>query len=328
MALADDIHKWKNKKLLIIGEALIDKYIIGNADRISPDAPVPNIKIEEVLTYIGGMGLVLQFIKSLGGIPDFCTIIGNDYEGNFYLKKIEELNINSSGIIIDNNIKTPQITRIKAMNQHVLRMESHYINEISNSIYDALFKYISSKAGSTDAIVILDYGIGGMFNDHFVQKLLDLLEQDFKGIPIIVRPNIANYYLYENVDLIKINLYKALKSLTIDHCTETSISIAAKKILHSSKCKNVLLTFVESESYLYSKEKEKIENIPSILKGPIRNFASVGSAIMAILGLSFAAKLPIMDSAKLALYGAVLSATLPPIEFFDSEKLKKYILEL
>ena len=160
MTLVDDIDKWKNKKLLIIGEALIDKYIIGNANKISPDAPVPNIKVEETVTYIGGMGLVLQFIKSLGGIPDFCTIIGNDYEGNFYLKKIEELNINSSGIIIDNNIETPQITRIKAMNQHVLRMESLYINEINNSIYDALFKYIRSKADSVEAIVILDYGIG------------------------------------------------------------------------------------------------------------------------------------------------------------------------
>ena len=167
-----------------------------------------------------------------------------------------------------------------------------------------------------------------MFNDHFIQNLLNLLEQDFKGIPIVARPNIANYYLYENVDLIKINLYKALKSLSIDCCTETSISIAAKKILHSSKCKNVLLSFLESDSYLYSKEKEQIQNIPSILKVPVRNFASVGSAIMAILGLSFAAKSPIMDSAKLALYGAALSASLPPIEFFNVEKLKKYILEL
>jgi len=328
MALADYIQKWKNKNLLIVGEALIDKYIIGNADRISPDAPVPNIKIEEILTYIGGMGLVLQFIKSLGGIPDFCTIIGNDYEGNFYLKKIEELNINSSGIIIDNNIKTPQITRIKAMNQHVLRMESHYIDKINTSIYDALFKYISSKTESIDAIVILDYGIGGMFTDHFVQNLINLLGQDFKGIPIIARPNIANYYLYENVDLIKINLHKALNQFSIDCCTKTSISIAAKKILYSSKCKNVLLTFLESESYLYSKEREEIENIPSILKRPFRNFISVGSAIMAILGLSFAAKLPIMDSAKLAIHGAALSASLPPIEFFDYEKLKKYVLEL
>ena len=88
MNYIEDIESWKKKKVLIIGEALLDKYITGQADRISPDAPVPNIKIEENLTYLGGIGLVLRFIKSLGGIPEICTIIGNDYEGEFFLKKL------------------------------------------------------------------------------------------------------------------------------------------------------------------------------------------------------------------------------------------------
>lgn len=327
MTLIDEIKKWKEKRLLIIGEALVDKYIIGNADRISPDAPVPNIKIDETLTYIGAAGLVVQFIKSLGGIPNLCTIIGNDYEGDFFLKRIKDLNINSSGIIIDKNINTPQVTRIKAMTQHVLRMETHYSSDISNSIYNTLFEQISARAGTIDAILILDYGIGGMFNEHFVQKLLDLLEHDFTDIPIIVRPNITNYYLYENVDLIKMNLYKALKSLSIDCCTETSASIAAQKILFSSKCKNILLNYLESDSYVFSKEAGRIEKISPILKEPVRSYVSVGSIIMAILGMSFAAKLPIYESAKLALYGAALSATLKPVIFFDSKSLERYIVE-
>lgn len=327
MALIDEIKKWKEKRLLIIGEALVDKYIMGNADRISPDAPVPNIKINETLQYIGAVGLIIQFIKSLGGIPNLCTIIGNDYEGNFFLKRIRDLNINSSGIIIDKNINTPQVTRIKAMTQHVLRMETHYSNDISNSTYDTLFEQISARAGTIDAIIILDYGIGGMFNDRFVQKLLDLLKHDFTEIPIIVRPNITNYYLYENVDLIKINLYKALSSLSIDCCTDTSASIAAQKILFSSKCKNILLNYLESDSYVFSKEVGKIEKISPVLKEPVRSYVSVGSIIMAILGMSFAAKLPIYDSAKLALYGAALSASLKPIVFFDSKSLERYIVE-
>ncbi|MHA1658300.1 MAG: PfkB family carbohydrate kinase, partial [Promethearchaeota archaeon] len=121
MTLVDEIKKWKNKKILIIGEALIDKYIFGMTDRISPDAPVPNVKIEKSKAYLGGIGLVLKYIKSLGGIPEICTIVGNDYEGDYFLKEIKKLNINSSGILIEDNLSTPQITRIKAMNQHLLR---------------------------------------------------------------------------------------------------------------------------------------------------------------------------------------------------------------
>ncbi|MFX1259941.1 MAG: PfkB family carbohydrate kinase, partial [Promethearchaeota archaeon] len=133
MAIIDEIKKWNNKKVLVIGEALIDKYIVGLANRISPDAPVPNIKVEENLSYLGAIGLVLKYIKSLGGIPEVCTIVGNDFEGDFFLKKVKELKIDSSGILIDENINTPQITRIKAMNQHLIRLETDYSNDISNS---------------------------------------------------------------------------------------------------------------------------------------------------------------------------------------------------
>ena len=73
MELIDYINNWKNMKVLVIGEALIDKYIIGDVNGISPDAPIQNVKIEETLTYLGGIGRIIQFIKSLGGIPEICT---------------------------------------------------------------------------------------------------------------------------------------------------------------------------------------------------------------------------------------------------------------
>jgi bifunctional ADP-heptose synthase (sugar kinase/adenylyltransferase) len=146
MELTEYIKAWKNRKILIIGEALIDKYIKGFADKISPDAPVPNIKIEENFSYLGGIGLVLQYIKSLGGTPEVCTIIGNDYEGDFFLKKIKELNVDTSGIIIDETINTPQITRIKAMNQQMLRLETDYLSTFSDKIIKKFLNTIETKS--------------------------------------------------------------------------------------------------------------------------------------------------------------------------------------
>ncbi|MHA1764474.1 MAG: hypothetical protein ACTSYC_12070, partial [Promethearchaeota archaeon] len=100
------IETWKDKKILIIGEALLDKYIYGIANKISPDAPVPNIKIEKMDTFLGGIGLVSKFIKSLGGIPIPCTIVGDDFEGTCFLRGLRDLNIDSSHIIIEKKIKT------------------------------------------------------------------------------------------------------------------------------------------------------------------------------------------------------------------------------
>ena len=150
---------WENKRILIIGEASIDKYIMGSANQISPDAPVPNIKVEESLNYIGGVGLALRYINSLGGIPEVCTIIGNDFEGDFFLKEIKKLNIDTSGILVDDNNHTPQITRIKAMNQQVLRLETDYSSNFSDLIIQKYFKNITSKSSEIDSILILNYGI-------------------------------------------------------------------------------------------------------------------------------------------------------------------------
>ncbi len=325
MEIADIVKTWNGKRILIIGEALIDNYIKGLADKISPDAPVPNIKIEENFSYLGGIGLVIKYIKSLGGIPEVCTIIGNDYEGDFFFKKIKELNIDSSGIIIDDKIATPQITRIKAMNQHVLRLETDYSSDFSESLIKKFLNVIKSRPKELGAILILDYGIGGLFEDSLIQNLINVLKETYVNIPILARPNLSNYYIYEDVDLIKMTLQKALGTLSIDCCNETSISIVAKKILSTTKCKNVLLNDIESISYLYNKDSERLEKFDSILNQPVRSYVAVGSCLMAILGLAFASKIPYLEAARLALYGATFSAVLPPVEFYNSEKLIKYV---
>jgi rfaE bifunctional protein kinase chain/domain len=326
MALVDKID-FKDRKVLIVGEASIDKYIIGSANQISPDAPVPNIKIEENLNYIGGIGLALQFVKSLGGIPEVCTIVGKDYEGDFFLKRIKELNVDTSGVLTDDNIYTPQITRIKAMNQQVLRLDTDYSSDISDSIIKRFFDIIETRSSDIESILILNYGIGGLFKDIFIQNLLNKLKETYKNIPIIVRPDMSNYYIYEDVDLIKINLQKALQTFSIDCCNETSVSIVSKRILNSAKCKNVLLSYLDTESYLLSKDFEKLITFKPIIQSPVRSYISVGSVIMAILGLSFASKILVSDAIKIALFGAALSAMLPPVEFFNSEKLRDYILK-
>jgi len=325
MALINEIPKWEKKKVLIIGDALVDKYIHGFTDRISPDAPVPNVKIEENYIYIGAIGLVARFVKSLGGIPEVCTIIGNDFEGDFFIKKITELQMNSSGILVEETVNTPQITRIKAMNQHLLRLETDYNENISENIKKKFIDHIKNRASDIDSIIILDYGLGGLFDDLFIRRLMEILKEYFKNKPVIVRPSKSNYFLYENVDLIRMNLQKALDTFSIDCCNETSLTIAGKRILNSSKCKNVILNYLESDSFLFSRELETVEKIAPILQQPVRSYVAVGSVIMAVLGLSLASNISVIDAVRLALFAAALVAVLPPVEFYNSKKLTNFL---
>ncbi|MFX1239737.1 MAG: bifunctional heptose 7-phosphate kinase/heptose 1-phosphate adenyltransferase [Promethearchaeota archaeon] len=326
MALIDEISKWKGKEILVIGDALIDKYIFGYTNSISPDAPVPNVKIERTNIYIGATGLVLRFIQSLGGIPYTCSIIGDDFEGQFFLKKMKELKINTSGILVNEKVRTPQITRIKAMNQHLLRLETNYNDGISESLIEKFINIISDQSNDVGAILILDYGLEGIFKDLYIQKLVRFLKGHFKNIPIIARPTKFDYYLYEDIELIKMNIQKALNTFSIDCCNETSVNIAGRRILNSSKCKNLLLNYLELESYLFSKDTEMVNKISPILNQPVRSYVAVGSVIMAALGLSFASEISILDGVKIALFAAAFAAILPPVEFYNIEKLSKYIL--
>ena len=326
MDIYEQVDNWKDKKVLLIGEALTDRYIFGNAESISPDAPVPNVKISESRIHLGAIGLVLQYVRSLGGNPDICTILGNDYEGDFFLNELKRLNFSNENVIVDENISTPQITRIKAMGQQVLRLETDFSKELSSDTVKNLLSVIEAQSNNYDSIVILDYGAGELFQDVFIQQLLSTLKSKCKDCPIIVRPNTINYYLYENVDLIKINLQKALNQFSIDCCTETSVTIVGKRILNSTKSKNVFLNYLEMESYLFTKNKERVEVFNPILNQPVRSYVAVGSAIMAILGLAFAARVPISQAIQSSLYAAVLSAISPPVNFFSAKELSQFIV--
>lgn len=327
MGLEDKLHLWKNKKVLIIGEALIDKYIYGFADKISPDAPVPNVKVENSEIYLGGIGLVLKFIKSLGGIPEICTVIGQDFEGQYFLDKVKENGVGTKGIIVDESIQTPQITRIKAMDQHLLRLETDYSQDFSQNLIKQFFQNLEQSFTNLDSILILDYGIGELFTDSFVQDLVRNLKRFYPEIPVIARPNLAHYYLYEDIDLIKINLQKALREMAIECCTDTSVTISGKRIQNETGCKNVLLNDIESFSYLLGKNEEKVIKLDPVLKSPARSYVAVGSVIMACLGLSYAAEIDISSTVKIALKSGALSAILPPVEFFGREKLREYITQ-
>lgn len=326
MSIVDEIQNWSDKKVLIIGEASIDKYIVGYADRISPDAPVPNIKIEDNLEYLGGIGLVTKFIKSLGGVPEVCSIVGDDYEGNFFINRTKELGIDTSGIVVDKTINTPQITRVKARGQHLIRLEKDYELNISENTINLYFDKITSCSSDIDSILLLDYGIGELHQDAFIHSLLGKLKDTYDA-PIIARPNLNNHYLYEGVELIRMNLQKALLSCSIECCNDTSVSIVGKRILNASHCKNVLLNNIQSDSYLFQSKNEQFIKFPSALDTPVRSYVAVGSVIMAILGLGSAAGISVPKSAKIALQGATLSSILPPVEFFTQEKLINYISE-
>ena len=140
---------FKNKNILVIGDVMIDSYLFGNVERISPEAPVPIVDITHKENKLGGAANVAANIKNLGGTPLLCSIIGDDQDGNIFLDLLKKLDISSKYIYKISNRITTNKTRVVGNNHQMIRIDNE----------------IKSELNSTDSIHILDL-VKKIFNDH------------------------------------------------------------------------------------------------------------------------------------------------------------------
>lgn len=309
----------RNKKILVIGDAVVDKYISGATTRISPDSPVPVVDVQEKEFYLGGIGLVLKYILSFGADVQICTLVGDDFEGQFFLEEVQELNLGTKGVFQEECF-TPQITRIKSRGQHMLRLEKKY--EISKDrlgeLTTKMVEFVREFIDKVDVLVILDYGMGLFVQNYvLINNILTLAKE--KKIKVIVRPDKANYHLFSDVYISKINLNLASSIVGINPVNETSIRIIGNKMMNDIKCCALYLSYLDADSYFF--QDEKMHLIKKVIPRHGISYVGVGSAIMAALAVVTAAGGSRDFAIKVANFAGALSAMKPPVDFFTLEEL-------
>ena len=228
-----------NKKVLVIGDLMLDEYIFGNVERISPEAPVPILDVKSENSTLGGAGNVIKNLKSLYADVTVCSVIGFDITGDRVLKMLKELNVNTHGLYFDQDRKTSTKTRIIAGSQQIVRVD----NESKEPINDESKKYILDFIGRTmedyEAVIISDYA-KGVISKEVVE--LCVREAKNKNIPINVDPKEKNYHLYKGVTTITPNL----KELSIGSETkiesQKNIWSACAKTFSKLGCEFILVT--------------------------------------------------------------------------------------
>ena len=150
------VDSFRNKKICIIGDLMLDKYIYGDVERISPEAPIPVVKISSQSFSPGGAGNVANNIASLEGLAFIVGIIGQDPSGESLLLAFKERNINTEGIIVDSTKKTIEKIRVIARGQHMIRIDSENDTYIDKKHEKKIFGYISAHLDKFECIVISD----------------------------------------------------------------------------------------------------------------------------------------------------------------------------
>lgn len=311
--------KIKNLKIAVIGDIILDEYIFGEVERISPEAPVPVVKVNRKFYNLGGAANVALNIKKLGAIPFLLGIIGNDEAGKKMIEKLKENNINSEFLILSNDWKTVVKTRIIAQNQQMIRIDQENNFRIEDKYLKEFFEKYNELKNLCDGILIQDYE-KGLLSEKNIGKILKNKK------PIFVDPKFENFFLYKNVTIFKPNLKEAEKVLGRKLREEKERISAIKYIKNRIKCENLIMTIGE-EGMIGIDNKNKIFKVPSN-KVEVYDVTGAGDTVISLLTLSYLSGLDIISSSVIATIGAGIEVTklgASPIEKKElTNCIKKY----
>ena len=291
------------KRIAVVGDMMLDGYFWGDVKRISPEAPVPVLEVEDEFFRFGGAANVAYNILTLGGIPVPVGVIGNDTYGSIFSSLIKEKNIEDEGIIIDTERPTTTKTRVIANNQHVVRIDKESKAYINKKIEQKILSYLESILDKLDGIILQDYN-KGILTPSLISKIISLANK--KNILITVDPKFDNFFEYKNVTVFKPNRKETETVLGIRIKTDKDISSAGRNLLNKLNSKYVLLTLGEEGIAVFEKgDKEK--RMPTKAR-KVADVSGAGDTVISTLTIGLAAGADIYEACFLLTMPQELSA--------------------
>ena len=317
--------KFNDLKVLIIGDVMIDRYLTGKIERISPEAPVPVVHLTEEEIRLGGAANVALNVAALGATPYLCTVIGADESGKSFLDLLPYNNLMADGIMISDERQTTTKTRILSGHQHILRVDredTFDLVEIEEKETLEKVKEIISEV-KIDVILFQDYN-KGVLTKSLIRKIITLANK--KKIPTAVDPKKNNFWAYKNVSLFKPNLKEIRESLSMDiQVTEDSLKTVGLQI--HKKLKNTSSLITLSEKGLFFSDKRGTKILPAYPR-QIRDVCGAGDTVIAVAACGLALGLPMKEIAVLANLAGGQVCEKVGVHPLDKEQLEKEYSDL
>ncbi|MEQ8474212.1 MAG: PfkB family carbohydrate kinase [Marinoscillum sp.] len=291
-------------KVLVIGDSMIDTYIYGQVNRISPEAPVPIVNVSGEEHRLGGAANVALNLKALGIEVKLCSVCGKDASGEHLIQLLKEQGLSSSGMLEIDGRQTTVKKRVMSGSQHLLRVDHETDQYLTSEQNSGLSQIILPLIPAVDLIIFEDYD-KGVISKSLIDEVVSLAQ--LHHVPVAVDPKFRNYHDYKGVDLFKPNLVEFKKSTTTD---STDLMGNAQALVSQLKLKNLLLT-LSSKGVLYCSEK-----LSGQLDAHIREVADVsgaGDTVIALAGAALALGLSITFIAEFANLGGGIVCEYPGV---------------
>jgi len=300
---------------------MLDQFIWGRVERISPEAPVPVVQVTDESVHLGGAANVVANIRALGGKATACGVVGADEAGRRLLAELKAIGAGSGGVVVARGWATIRKTRIVAHNQQVVRVDREQRSPGAAGMA-RLIAYVRRHAASFDAIVVSDYGKGAI-----TPALLDELRRlsQERELRVVVDPKKPNFARYSDITLATPNVGEAAEASAIDITDERTLKQAAQRLLERWKAEAVLVTRGEKGMTLVQ-PKGSVRNIAASAR-QVYDVTGAGDTVAAVSALALAAGASFEDAAVLANAAAGIVVTKLGTATATPQELRKTLKE-
>ncbi|MFH1090776.1 MAG: D-glycero-beta-D-manno-heptose-7-phosphate kinase [Pseudomonadota bacterium] len=307
-------------KVLVIGDVMLDEFVWGTVERISPEAPVPVVEVTDETRLLGGAANVIKNIVSVGGQALLAGVVGQDRQGGEITKMLQELGVDTRGVVDDPERPTTKKTRIVAHAQQVVRFDREKRFPINREVREKICDYVAQTADQVDAVIISDYG-KGVITRHLMERVRRIFDRP--GAVVAVDPKVNNFKLYRKVSFLTPNHHEAAQCAGIYIDSEEALIRAGWKIIEDLDCESVLITRGERGMTLFEKGSPPA-HIPTVAR-EVFDVTGAGDTVIAIMTLGLAAGLSRFESAILANFAAGVVVGEVGTSTVSAEELKEKV---
>jgi rfaE bifunctional protein kinase chain/domain len=316
-------------KVLIIGDVMIDAYLWGNVNRISPEAPVPIVQVDKRANRLGGAANVALNIKALGAEPIICSVIGKDVQSQTFTELLETENIDTQGIVYSKSRVTTTKFRVIGNNAQMLRVDEETEQNLNKEDEAALVERIEQiiKRNKVDVVIFQDYD-KGVISKMIIEKTKHIIQNK---IPIAVDPKKKNFFDYTAVDLFKPNLKELQEATNSQFKKEDHKSLRreVKKLQNQLKSKYLFTTLSELGVFISEKKEKSFDSL--LIPAHPRSIADVsgaGDTVISVASLCLALETSKKTLAEVSnLAGGLVCEELGVIPI-DKQKLLKETIKI
>ncbi len=290
---------FNGKRIVVLGDLMLDEFIWGRVRRISPEAPVPVVEVERQTLALGGAGNVVSNLVALGAAPSPIGVVGDDIDAERLRYAFRTLQVGVAGLIADSSRPTTVKTRIIAHNQQVVRADRESRAAIDDVIENLVVERFESEIESADAVVVSDYN-KGLLTARLLGRTLGAARK--RGLIVCLDPKLRSFNHYQPVTVITPNNQEASEAAGLPIEDESSLTEAGRKLLSSIDCRAVLVTRGEEGMSLFL-DDGRVTHIPTVAR-EVYDVTGAGDTVIATLAVALAAGASLEEAAVLANHAA------------------------